>query len=121
MFYPGFAERASHDQQRLKAEAMTEHRALELAVLPDIHAADFNSRQFAGCVKACSDLIKHHSHEEEAQMFAAARQLFSAQELADLDEQYASWKDSSAADATGALAKLKTAAVSAMRSPDSPG
>jgi hemerythrin-like domain-containing protein len=121
VFYPGFAERASHDQQLLKAEAMTEHRAVELAVLPDIHAADFNSRQFAGCVKACSDLIKHHAHEEETEMFPAARQLFSPQELADLDEQYARWKDSSAADALGAFAKLKTAAVSAVRSPDSPG
>jgi hemerythrin-like domain-containing protein len=121
VFYPAFAERAGHDQLLLKAEAMTEHRAVELAVLPDIHAADFNSRQFAGCVKACGDLIKHHAHEEEGQMFAVVRQLFSTQELADLDEQYATWKGSSAADALGTFAKLKTAAASALRSPDSPG
>ena len=121
VFYPAFAERASHEQMLLHAEAMQEHRAVELAVLPDIHAADIGSRQFAGSVKVFCEMIDHHAREEETAMFAAIRQLFGAPELADLDEQYEEWKESSAADAISMQAKIKTAAVSMLRSPSSPG
>jgi hypothetical protein len=46
--------------------------------------------------------------------------LFSADELADFDRKYASWKDSSGADAITSYAKVKTAAMAFMRNPDSP-
>lgn len=121
VFYPAFAERASHEQLLLHAEAMQEHRAVELAVLPDIHAADFGSRQFAGSVKVFCEMIDHHAKEEETAMFAAIRQLFGAPELAEMDEQYEEWKESSAADAIRMQATIKTAAVSMLRSPSSPG
>ena len=39
VFYPAFAKRASHDQLLQHAEAIQEHRAVELAVLPDLHAS----------------------------------------------------------------------------------
>jgi len=120
VFYPEFQKRADHEQQLIYAEAITEHRAVELAVLPDIHAADVDSRQFAGAVLVCGELIKHHAHEEETKMFDAVRQLFSAEELAQLDEKYAQWKNSSAADAIEGYAKLKTSAAAMMRNPDSP-
>jgi len=120
VFYPDFEKRASHDQKLIYAEAIQEHRAVELAVLPDIHAADVDSRQFAGSVQVCGELVKHHAHEEETKMFDAVRQLFSSQELAELDGKYAKWKDSSAADAIEGYAKLKTSAVAMMRNPDSP-
>lgn len=121
VLYPAFAERADHDQLLLHAVAMQEHRAVELAVLPDIHAADVDSRQFAGSVKVFGEQIDHHAAEEESAMFAAIRQLFDGSELADLDEQYADWKQSSAADAISMQAMIKTAAVSMLRSPSSPG
>lgn len=120
VFYPAFEDRANHEQKLIYAEAIQEHRAVELAVLPDIHAADVDSRQFAGSVQVCGELIKHHAHEEETKMFDAVRQLFSADELADFDRKYASWKDSSGADAITSYAKVKTAAMAFMRNPDSP-
>ena len=121
VFYPAFEERASHEQKLLYAEAMQEHRAVEQSVLPDIHAADLDSRQFAGSVKVFCEMIDHHAKEEETAMFAAVRQLFSAGELAGMDEQYEDWKESSAASAIAMQAKIKTAAMSIMRSPSSPG
>ncbi|MFZ2236518.1 MAG: hemerythrin domain-containing protein, partial [Dokdonella sp.] len=48
VFYPAFARRADHEQLLQHAEAIQEHRAVELTVLPDIHACDPESRQFAG-------------------------------------------------------------------------
>jgi len=120
VFYPAFEARANHEQKLIYAEAIQEHRAVELAVLPDIHAADVDSRQFAGSVQVCGELIKHHAHEEETKMFDAVRQLFSADELADFDRKYAAWKDSSGADAITGYAKVKTAAMAFMRNPDSP-
>lgn len=121
VFYPAFAERASHDQLLLHAEAMQEHRAVEQSVLPDIHAADTDSRQFAGSVKVFGEMIDHHATEEETAMFAAIRQLFPASELARMDADYEEWKDSPAAAAIGLHAKVKTAASSVLRSPSSPG
>ena len=120
VFYPEFEKRASHEQKLIYAEAIQEHRAVELAVLPDIHASDVDSRQFAGSVRVCGELIKHHAHEEETRMFDAARQLFSSEELAELDAKYARWKDSSGADAIEGYAKFKTSAIAMMRNPDSP-
>ncbi|MBW3549416.1 MAG: hemerythrin domain-containing protein [Proteobacteria bacterium] len=121
VFYPAFADRADHEQLLLHAEAMQEHRAVELTVLPDIHAADVDSRQFAGSVKVFGEMIEHHAKEEETAMFDAIRQSFSAAELAELDDDYEQWKDSSAADAISMHAKVKTAAASMLRSPSSPG
>ncbi len=120
-FYPAFADRANHDQLLTHAEAIQEHRAVEKAVLPDLHAADLDSRQFAGSAKALGEMIRHHAHEEETSIFEAMRQLYSARELADMDEQYEDWKASSSASAAGMFAKAKTAASAAMRNPDAPG
>lgn len=121
VFYPAFAERASHAQLLQHAEAIQEHRAVELAVLPDLHAAKKTSRQFAGSIKVLSEFIDHHAQEEEAQMFASARELFSAEELADFDAGYEEWKDSVAAAGITAHAKLKTGLKSVLRNPQAPG
>lgn len=121
VFYPEFAARASHDELLQHAEAIQEHRAVELTVLPDLHASDPQSRRFAGSVKVLSEFIGHHAEEEENEMFASARRLFSAEERAELDERYEAWKASSAAKAIEAHAKIKTAARSLFRAPQAPG
>lgn len=121
VFYPAFTERASHDEQLITAHAIQEHRAVEQTVLPDLHAASPTTRQFAGSVKVLSEFIGDHAREEEREMFKAARKLFTAQELAEFDEQYEAWKQSAASDAVTVHAKVKTALKSALRLPSAPG
>lgn len=121
VFYPAFAERADHEALLQHAEAIQEHRAVELAVLPDLHASPFNSRQFAGSAKVLAEFVTHHAREEENEMFVKARKLFSVQELAGFDEQYEAWKVSDAASLVTAHAKAKTLVKAAFRTPIAPG
>lgn len=121
VFYPAFAAKAGHDQLLQHAEAIQEHRAVELTVLPDLHASPFDSRQFAGSAKVLGELIKHHAGEEEREMFKSARELFSTAELAQMDVDYEEWKESFASKWITAHAQIKTAVKGALRSPKAPG
>jgi hemerythrin-like domain-containing protein len=121
VFYPAFGERADHGQQLLYAVAIQEHRAIEQSVLPDLHASDYDSRQFAGSAQVLAELSTRHAEEEEAQIFSAARQMFSAEELADLDDQYEDFKESGMSSAIELHAHVKTAAKAMFRSPRAPG
>lgn len=120
-FYRAFEDRANHEQKLLFVKAMEEHRVVEQTVLPDLHAADADGREFAGVASVLQDLIVHHADEEEQRIFAAARTMFSAQELAEMDEQYEEWKESAMAGALEMHAHVKTAAKSIFRSPTAPG
>lgn len=113
VFYPAFAERASHDGLKTHAEAVEEHRVVEKLVIPDVKGAEPGSRTFAGNAKVFADLIDHHAREEETTMFAEARKLFSKQERAQLAEEYAEWKTSAEAAATVGAAQLKSTVKSA--------
>jgi hemerythrin superfamily protein len=108
-FYPAFAERADNNGLKSHAEALEEHRVIEMTLLPDVKGADIDSRQFAGSAKALGDTIKHHAREEESAIFTAMRKLFSEDELVDLDAQYADWKESAVSDLMVAHAKVKGA------------
>jgi hemerythrin-like domain-containing protein len=92
VFYPAFKERADRDGQKTYAEAVQEHRAVELTVLPDLKSKPVDSTEFAGSAKVLGELVDHHATEEEKTMFKMARELFSKEELAALDEQYEEWK-----------------------------
>lgn len=121
VFYPAFAARADHEELLQHAEAIQEHRAVELTVLPDIHACDPESRQFAGCAKVLEEFITHHSKEEEKAMFKSAKNLFNADELAELDDDYAKWKKSADCKAVIEHAKAKTDTAAQGRDPTAPG
>lgn len=107
VFYPAFKERADRDGLKTHAEAVLEHAAVEETVIPHVKASDVTTPEFAGRVKVFGELIDHHASEEEDTMFKMARKLFSAEELAQFDEDYEAWKASAAATAaiTGAKAK----------------
>lgn len=121
VFYPALKSRANHEQKLLWAEAMQEHRAVEQSVLPDLKACEPGSREFAGSAKVMGEFIDHHAKEEEREIFAVMRELFTAQELAEMDEQYEEWKASSMSEAMTLHAKIKTGVASIFRSPGAPG
>ena len=97
VFYPAFKERADRDGLQTHAEALAEHHALENSVIPEVHAADVQTPEFAGRVKVFAEFVDHHAKEEEKTMFRMAHELFSADERARLDEDYEAWKASPAA------------------------
>jgi hemerythrin-like domain-containing protein len=85
IFYPAFkAAGEKNDDQKIYFEALEEHRAAGELVLPDLLATDPGSECFGGRAKVLKELIEHHAGEEEKEMFPRARQLLSAQELAEL-------------------------------------
>ena len=120
VFYPAFAARADHAQLKTHAAAIEEHRVVEMAVIPDVKGADVTSRQFAGSAQVFGELVGHHADEEETQIFAAMRELYSPEELSDLDLRYADWKASSAADLLLAYGKAKSTVQGAFRIHDNP-
>ena len=75
--------------------------------MPDVHASQVDTPEFAGRAKVFGEMIEHHAKEEEKTMFKMARELFSAQELAELDVAYEEWKASPAAAAAVAGAEAK--------------
>ncbi len=111
VLYPEFKKRADRDGLQTHAEAVQEHRAVELRVLPDLEAASPTSPEFAGRAKVLGEFVEHHAKEEEKTMFAMARKLFSAEERADLDAQYAQWKASPQLNEALAQASEKAAAA----------
>ena len=107
VFYPAFKERADRDGLQTHAEAVAEHHAVEATVIPDVHAADVETPEFAGRVKVFGEFIDHHAKEEEKTMFKMAREMFSAEERAQLDEEYEEWKASPAAENVLAAEKAR--------------
>ena len=96
-FYPAFKARADRDGLKTHAEAIQEHRAVELTVLPDLKTKETDTADFAGSAKVLGEFVDHHAKEEEKTMFKMARQMFSSEELAEFDQQYETWKTTEAA------------------------
>jgi hemerythrin-like domain-containing protein len=115
VFYPAFKARADREGLQTHAEAVEEHKAVEQTVMPDVHAADVETPEFAGRVKVFGEMIDHHATEEETTMFKMARKMFTAAERAQLDEQYEEWKNSPTGANAVKVARAKTGAKSAAR------
>ena len=114
-FYPAFKERADRDGLQTHAEALVEHQAVELTVLPEVKASDLGTPKFAGAAKVLAELVDHHATEEETTMFKMARKLFSAKERAELDVQYEEWKASPASKGVMFHAEVKTGLKAAIK------
>ncbi|UHQ18865.1 hemerythrin domain-containing protein [Lysobacter sp. KIS68-7] len=115
VFYPAFKERADRDGLQTLAEAVSEHHAVEHSVIPEVHAANPDTPEFAGRSKVLGEFVDHHAKEEEKTMFRMAREMFSADELAQLDEQYEEWKASPDAEKLLVAEKAKAASLGAGR------
>jgi len=118
-FYPAFKDRADRDGLQAHAEAVQEHRAVELRVLPDLEAASPTTAEFAGRAKVLAEFVEHHAGEEEKTMFKMARKLFSAEERSEMDAQYEQWKASPAA--IKAIDEALSKAAAAAKSNPPPG
>jgi hemerythrin-like domain-containing protein len=116
VFYPAFKERADRDGLQTHAEALAEHHAVESSVIPEVHAAEPGTPEFAGRTKVFGELVDHHAKEEEKTMFKMAREMFSAEERAQLDEAYEAWKQSDAAANLMIAEKAKAGLKGAVRS-----
>ncbi|MEP6634152.1 MAG: hemerythrin domain-containing protein [Luteimonas sp.] len=118
VFYPAFKARADRDGLKSHAEAIQEHRAVELRVLPDLQGAEPATTEFAGRAKVLGEFVDHHATEEEDTMFKMARKMFDAAERAQMDEQYEAWKTSPAAAAAVNEARSKAAAAAKANPPE---
>lgn len=108
VLYPAFRERADREGLQTVAEAYLEHGAVEKTVIPEVKASDVGTPEFAGRAKVFAELVDHHAKEEEKTMFRMAREMFSAEELEQLDVAYAQWKQSPAGETAVAAAEAKT-------------
>ncbi|SEL94077.1 Hemerythrin HHE cation binding domain-containing protein [Pseudoxanthomonas sp. GM95] len=115
VFYPAIRDRADRDGKKAIAEAYLEHHAVESIVMPEVKASEPGTPEFAGAAKVFGEQIGHHASEEESTVFKLARELFSAAELSEFDEQYEQWKGSAAGVASVGAAKVKGAIKTAGR------
>jgi hemerythrin-like domain-containing protein len=86
VFYPAFkAATEKTDDVDMFYEAAEEHHIVDM-VLPALKAANPKSHEFEAKAKVLKDLIEHHVKEEEGEMFAAARKVFSDEQLRELGD-----------------------------------
>jgi len=94
IFYPAFKQAGEKsDDDKMYFEALEEHRAAGDLVLPDLMKTEVTSENFSGRAKVLKELVEHHAHEEEKEMFPRAKKLLSKDELAELGERLQQRKD----------------------------
>jgi hemerythrin-like domain-containing protein len=94
VFYPAFkAASRGTDAEDMFYEATEEHHIVDM-VLPALKAANPKSHEFEAKAKVLKELIEHHIKEEESEMFASARQMFSDDSLRELGDLMQARKDS---------------------------
>ena len=72
VFYPALSEATAGQHEDARFEAVEEHRLIEKA-LTDLMAAAGNDDAFAGRAKVLKELVEHHVHEEDKDLFPLAR------------------------------------------------
>ncbi|HEX7153684.1 MAG TPA: hemerythrin domain-containing protein [Thermoanaerobaculia bacterium] len=97
IFYPAFktaVDRKKNDEaEHMFYEAAEEHHVVDM-VLPALKAANPKSHEFQAKAKVLKELLEHHIREEETEMFAQARQMFSEEQLRELGDLMQARKES---------------------------
>ena len=94
VFYPAFKVVSEKtDSENLFYEAAEEHHLVDIE-LPSLMSANPKSHEWEAKAKVMQDLIEHHIKEDEGEMFAAARDLFSDEQLRELGDLMTSRKES---------------------------
>ncbi len=84
IFYPAFKEADGQAHAQLYYEALEEHHIVEDVVIEDVEGSQTRSDAFAGRARVLREQIEHHASEEEKDIFAKARDVFSKDELEEL-------------------------------------
>ncbi len=94
VFYPAFRQADGKEHERMVAEALEEHRAVDELVLPDLLKTEVGGVSFSGRAKVLKELVEHHADEEEKELFPKARKALGKEELLELGEQMTDLKRS---------------------------
>lgn len=90
IFYPALKSKAKskkeEDAKQEVLEAYEEHGNIA-EMLRKLEGLDPKDETYAAKIQVLSELVKHHVHEEEHEMFKQARELFDKAELQELGEQ----------------------------------
>jgi hemerythrin-like domain-containing protein len=78
IFYPALKEHPKAKEVVL--EGFEEHHVVD-EIMGELEATDVTDEQWAAKFKVMKENIEHHIEEEEGEMFDAARQVFSSEEL----------------------------------------
>ena len=97
IFYPAFKDANGKQSARLFFEALEEHRAVDVLVLPDLKNTEPTSEAFTGRAKVLRDLVEHHASEEERHLFPLAQDMMSDDQLAELGRKASELKASATA------------------------
>ena len=84
IFYPALKEHPN--AKDIVLEGYQEHHVVDLLV-NELEEMVENDERWGAKFKVLKENIEHHIEEEEGEMFAAARKVFSEQELAELGER----------------------------------
>lgn len=86
LFYPMARERFGTEGERLSLEALEEHHLVKL-LLKELEGMEPDSERYEAKVAVLKEVVEHHIHEEEEQLFPLAQKKLTKNELADLGEQ----------------------------------
>jgi len=90
VFYPALKAKAKaekeEDAKQEVLEAYEEHGNVA-AMLKKLEATEPKDETYAAKLQVLSELVKHHVHEEEHEMFKQAKDLFDKAELEELGQQ----------------------------------
>lgn len=100
IFYPALKE---HPKAReIVLEGYEEHDVVS-RLMGELDGMDPTDERFGPKAKVMAENVEHHIEEEESQMFKQARQVFDADELAELGERMAQRKESAKQELFGAV------------------
>jgi hypothetical protein len=100
IFYP--ALKAHPKAKEIVLEGYEEHEVVS-KLMGELDGLDPNDERFGPKAKVMAENVEHHIQEEEGDMFESARNVFDADELANLGERMAMRKDSAKQELFGAV------------------
>jgi len=100
IFYPALKEHPK--AKEIVLEGYEEHHVVD-EIMGELEGLDPTDESFGPKAKVMAENIEHHIEEEEGEMFKQARQVFDADELAELGERMAQRKETARQELFGAV------------------